>query len=446
MASLVLKLIPFSLLGLLLIAPESQAACIEGARSSCEYPGGECPGEKVCNDGQWSDCEPRVCNPVEISPTLRSVGLGTANEIFVSRTSSGLLRPFVHSRVFSLIAQINSGPAVQTLRMSGTVGVTCELDGVETTFTSSFQQDQNGNGTTAGLSFSRTFDTSTAVCPTGYRRLSVSYEARTTVILANAGGTFATYPGKAEYLRWLKFMTWNIHHGVGRDGVLNLQAISNTLLASGAHFAGFQDVDNHWSGRSDCQNQPAMLQQQTGMSMRYSPSVDEGGNIFQCGTSHRKQYGNLLLSRFPIVADSIGFLYHPVDYERRSALSGVVSIGGTQLTIVSSHLHHGTSPTDGLIRNFQAESLMVFISNHAGPAPKILMADLNAPENAAELSWVNAGMQDAWFAAGNPSSDRIDYIYTTPGLPVARAFKLPSNASDHDAVMAWVALEPATVP
>ncbi|MCY1043195.1 hypothetical protein OV208_17895 [Corallococcus sp. bb12-1] len=73
------------------------------------------------------------------------------------------------------------------------------------------------------------------------------------------------------------------------------------------------------------------------------------------------------------------------------------------------------------------------------------MADLNAVEGSWELQPVRNDLQDAWFAAGNPSADRIDYIFSTP-LPVARAYKVPSDASDHDAVMSWVGLEPASAP
>ncbi|SET96346.1 Metal-dependent hydrolase, endonuclease/exonuclease/phosphatase family [Myxococcus fulvus] len=383
-----------------------------------------------------------MCNPIEILPTLKSVGLGTDNEIYAYRLGSGPLRQFVLSRVFSLVAYVNPGPAVDTLRMSGTVAVTCDLDGVETIFTTSFHQDQSGNGTTAGLSFSRTFDTSTALCPTGYHRVAVNYEARTTVILSNGGGTFSTYPGRAEYLRLLKFMTWNIHHGVGLDENLNLQRITNTLLASGAHFAGFQDVDRHWSPRSECQDQPALLQQQTGWFMRYSASLDTHAQ--HCNALYRRQYGNLLLSRYPILSDSIGYLYQADDYERRSVLGAEVSIGGTRFTIFSSHLQHGAGSMPETIRAFQAHTLTAFINDYGGTGPKILMADLNDFENASSLSSVRNTMQDTWFAAGNPSAVRIDYIFTTHNLPVARAIKVLSNASDHDAVMSWVSLDPSS--
>ncbi|WP_158616710.1 endonuclease/exonuclease/phosphatase family protein [Corallococcus sp. CA054B] len=382
------------------------------------------------------------CNPIVITPSLRSEGLGSGNEVSAIPQGASALRSFVYPRDFNFIASVDAGPAISTLRLSGSVDVKCELGGVEYSFQTPFLQDLAGNGSTAGLTLTRSFSTNSALCPAGYRRVAVRYQAVATAFPSTGPGV-STLTGTAEYLRWLKFMTWNIHHGVGRDQVLNLQRISDTLLASGAHFAGFQDVDRYWSGRSDCKNQPMLLQQQTGWAMRYSASLDQSGNIFQCGLGNRRQYGNLILSRFPIQSDAIWYLYYPDGYERRSAIGAVVSIGGTSITIFSSHLQHGSGSSLETIRYFQAMDLMEFINLYSGP--RVLMADLNAIETAWELQPVRDGLQDTWFAAGNPSADRIDYIFSTP-LPVARSYKVASDASDHDALMSWVTLEPASAP
>ncbi|TSC25283.1 hypothetical protein FOF48_25480 [Corallococcus sp. Z5C101001] len=439
-------LIPSAALAVLLTAETGWAACNDGVKASCTVIGDDCPGEKVCDGGIWSECTPTLCHPPPaLTPVLRSEGLGTGNELYSSTTGPTSTRSFVHARTFTVIATANAGPAVNMLRLSGNVDVVCELGGTESTFRTPFFQDVVASGTTAGLTLSRTFNTSAAVCPTtaAYRRTAVRYEMAATMYAAD-GRVVSTWPAKAEYLRLLKFMSWNIHHGVGTDSVLNLQRISNTLLASGAHFAGFQDVDRHWSGRSDCQDQPELLRQQTGMSVLYSPSLDEGANLFQCGLGSHRQYGNALLSRFPITSNSIGFLYHPDGFERRSVQAAVVTIGGTPLTLFSSHLQHGSTENDKLVRYFQALELEDFIGNFGGQ-PKFLMADLNAEESTWELQPIRDALQDSWFAAGNASRSRIDYVFSSP-LPVSRAFFVDTLASDHHAYVSWISLEPTSVP
>ena len=49
----------------------------------------------------------------------------------------------------------------------------------------------------------------------------------------------------------MKVLTYNIHHGAGIDGVLDLERIAQVIEQSGADVIGLQEVDNHWSARSN---------------------------------------------------------------------------------------------------------------------------------------------------------------------------------------------------
>jgi endonuclease/exonuclease/phosphatase family metal-dependent hydrolase len=44
-------------------------------------------------------------------------------------------------------------------------------------------------------------------------------------------------------------MSFNIHHGQGTDGVLDLERIARVIRASGADIVGLQEVDRHFGGR-----------------------------------------------------------------------------------------------------------------------------------------------------------------------------------------------------
>ena len=48
----------------------------------------------------------------------------------------------------------------------------------------------------------------------------------------------------------VKVMSYNIHHAVGQDGILDLERIAKVIEDSGAEIIGLQEVDNHWSERS----------------------------------------------------------------------------------------------------------------------------------------------------------------------------------------------------
>jgi hypothetical protein len=45
--------------------------------------------------------------------------------------------------------------------------------------------------------------------------------------------------------------SYNIHHGVGEDDQLDLDRIAEQIRTSGADIIGLQEVDRHWSSRSD---------------------------------------------------------------------------------------------------------------------------------------------------------------------------------------------------
>lgn len=45
--------------------------------------------------------------------------------------------------------------------------------------------------------------------------------------------------------------SYDIHHGVGVDDRLDLDRIAEQIRTSGADIIGLQEVDRHWSSRSD---------------------------------------------------------------------------------------------------------------------------------------------------------------------------------------------------
>ncbi|MGW6198013.1 endonuclease/exonuclease/phosphatase family protein [Kribbella sp. NPDC055110] len=54
-------------------------------------------------------------------------------------------------------------------------------------------------------------------------------------------------------------LTFNIHHGAGVDGKLDLERVAQTIEASGATVVGLQEVDKYFDARSNWMDQPARL-------------------------------------------------------------------------------------------------------------------------------------------------------------------------------------------
>jgi endonuclease/exonuclease/phosphatase family metal-dependent hydrolase len=57
----------------------------------------------------------------------------------------------------------------------------------------------------------------------------------------------------------LSVMTYNIHHGVGEDDRLDLRRIADEIRSGGVEVPALQEVDRHWSARSDFVDQAQWL-------------------------------------------------------------------------------------------------------------------------------------------------------------------------------------------
>ena len=118
------------------------------------------------------------------------------------------------------------------------------------------------------------------------------------VALAGMLWTFGAEAGAAKPEgRVVKVLTYNIAHGAGHDGRLDLDRIAAVIRRSGADVVALQEVDKHWDSRSDFVDQAAVLGEKLNMRVRFAPiySLDppEPGKP-------RREYGLAILSRYPI--------------------------------------------------------------------------------------------------------------------------------------------------
>ncbi|WDQ15362.1 endonuclease/exonuclease/phosphatase family protein [Rhodopirellula sp. P2] len=134
--------------------------------------------------------------------------------------------------------------------------------------------------------------------------------------------------GAAEPVQ-LRVLCYNIHHGEGVDGKLDLQRIAKVIQSVEPDLVTLQEVDQKAS-RSGSVDQPAELARLTGMQVAFGPNIPlQGGH-----------YGNAVLSKYPIVDHRNRLLPNFDDGEQRGVLSAELQIPGLDqpLLLLATHL------------------------------------------------------------------------------------------------------------
>jgi endonuclease/exonuclease/phosphatase family metal-dependent hydrolase len=210
----------------------------------------------------------------------------------------------------------------------------------------------------------------------------------------------------------LKVFDWNIHHGIGTDGVYNITRIADWIARSGANVVSLNEVEKYVGGYG-YEDQPArfasLLKSKTGKTWYYNFAHRTGGTNGQ---------GNLLLTTFPI--ESSGD--YQLSYSRSVARIAII-VNGIRVNVYSTHLDSESSS----LRATQMRQLTAWADNY--PEQRILAGDYNAWPGAWEISNMTSGHYDAWSVAvqnnvevaysgnlaGNTRNSRIDYVFYSRG-------------------------------
>jgi endonuclease/exonuclease/phosphatase family metal-dependent hydrolase len=249
----------------------------------------------------------------------------------------------------------------------------------------------------------------------------------------------AAQPGTAQAARParpLTVMTYNIHHGAGIDGVLDLERIAQLIEQSGADVVGLQEVDRHWDVRSNWVDQPAWFGQRLHMHYAYAanldlPPVNPG--------EPRRQYGTLMLSKYPIKNFTNTFLpLYPTGEQRGLAVADL-KVRGADLRFANTHL----TSNNNAERLEQAQKVLQLLGG--SKTPTLIVGDLNATPTDPEIKTLTAVYDDTWaevgvgpgytIEAGNPTK-RIDFQLHSAGLTPVKAAVPVTPASDHLPVVA----------
>jgi endonuclease/exonuclease/phosphatase family metal-dependent hydrolase len=228
--------------------------------------------------------------------------------------------------------------------------------------------------------------------------------------------------------------TFNIHHGVGMDDQLDLDRIARTIESLHADVVGLQEVDRGFGERSEFADQARVLSRRLEMRLAYGAALDlTPGSPGE----PRRKYGNAVLSKHLIIRRSNLRLPRTAAVEQRALLRARIDLGAKQVDVYATHLE---AHNEGQ-RALQAAAVATTIASRAGPC--LLLADLNARPEGAEMSAIRAVLDDAW-AAGDgrghtypalSPTRRIDVVLHSADLVAAGASVVASTASDHRPVV-----------
>lgn len=177
----------------------------------------------------------------------------------------------------------------------------------------------------------------------------------------------------AELPSEIRVITYNIHHGEGTDGKIDLPRIAKVLLAERPDVVALQEVDQN-TRRSGGVDQPAELARLTSMSVVFGRNIDyDGGG-----------YGTAVLSRLPVRAsESVklkSFYASTPEHAEQRAVQ-VIELGepaSPSLLFLCTHLDY--RPKDD--ERFNSAVTINDLMRKRGDVPAIIAGDFNAmPES-----------------------------------------------------------------
>jgi len=220
-------------------------------------------------------------------------------------------------------------------------------------------------------------------------------------------------------------MTYNIRHGVGMDRVLDLQRVAKVVDAAKPDILILNEVD-HGTVRAFGILQADSLGKLLEMDATFGRSID-----FDSG-----QYGNALLSKFPVLSFQIFDLSTDSLLEGRSVFLASILLEHDTLFVMGTHL--------GLKPDEREEQVKRIIQLLPPSADLILTGDFNFEPNSDTHQMITKSLSDGilqinrqaenTFPADQPVR-RIDYIFIGSnirprGIPALTLNEI-TTASDH---------------
>ncbi len=223
----------------------------------------------------------------------------------------------------------------------------------------------------------------------------------------------------------VRFLCFNIHGGYSRDGRRDLKRVHDLMERMDVDIGAFQEMETRPSRGGNRQDVDTLADMKRPHHLP-GPTMKEGEGW----------YGNLIVSRFPIIRAQAHTMETKYDFEPRNAVDALIETPHGRIRLLNTHL--SLSPFE---RATEVPMLIELVQQveEEEKAPVILMGDLNIWNPASRLlKFLDAVMVSvplgATFPAGLPFL-KLDRVWIdTPKIKVeAQVLKGPgiSELSDH---------------
>lgn len=232
-----------------------------------------------------------------------------------------------------------------------------------------------------------------------------------------------------------RVMTYNIHHARGTDGKVDVARIAALIRTQQVDIVALQEVDRgtQRTGRRDLLAELAKL---TGMHPSFGKNINHQGG----------EYGNAVLSRFPVLQQTNLHYQMLQPHEQRGLLRTLLDVHGRKLLFISTHLDYHNDEAE---RALDVKAIKGAVNANTN-LPVIVCGDFNEGPGSRTYNRLQEFLADTWQAVGEGPGhtfsssapwSRIDFIWHSRSLRPLNAAVYKTNASDHLPVVAEFSLE-----
>jgi len=140
-------------------------------------------------------------------------------------------------------------------------------------------------------------------------------------------------------------VTYNIQYSLGKDGAHNIKRVVDAVR--GADIIALQEVTRHMATVPDFDQPARIAELLPEYFWVYGPPVDMAAGLQgkkSIRDNRRLQFGNMLLSKWPILSSRLLLLPRTRTYDKHNqqcgALEGIVDVPGGPLRFYCVHLNH----------------------------------------------------------------------------------------------------------